>query len=394
MRTEERLLAILSLLPATLIAAACSDEPARRSSTSPNAPPPGPVPGLPFTSAPRCVAQSADAVFWIDDRGQLGGVRKDGAAAATVLRPVEAHVTPQCTIAIDGDRLYATAFGSGTVVWMTIDAADGGLTLGREGGSIGDLSGPTALTFDDDHLFVTEGPSGRIKRVKKPGAADAGAMTVDLGGAGTDAESILLDGDTLTWLDRDGLRQMAKSGGPVSTLTTNGGVQLMRAGSRFVWLGAPHGSNPAWAIQDGGVCSVEVGGGPVSCVALAKAKDEYEAEYAESEALTAALNEAGGGPGGIPYALPVPSLSHTLGALAARGDQLFVTTERGLYRVPALPAPPADSVVPERVSSWAPELGRNPSVTLLLVDDARAFYWGVNIEPEVRPSTLPSLPLP
>ncbi len=204
---------------------------------------------------PQCFGQDRDHLYWLDGEGHLTAIAKSGGAVVRSRFETPSQAMPwqhRCTIAIDGNDLYATMFGLGKVLRASI-AKDGVWDLGYDGALIGELVTPTSLALDANAIYVTESDSHAIKRITRT-TGDAGVtfdkgMTIETAGGGP--RDLVADETSLYWLDDGGLRRMSKQGGSITTLKTTPGSYLTLVGGTLYWS----------SMKEGGLQSMPIGGG-------------------------------------------------------------------------------------------------------------------------------------
>jgi hypothetical protein len=209
-----------------------------------------------FAAYPRCFGQDADHLYWLDGDGRLAAVAKGGGPVAysrfaTPPQTMPAtYVEGACTIAVDGDTLYATMFGLGKVLRVST-RTNGAWDLGAQGALVGELITPTALVVDEDAIWVAERDAGQIKRLPRT-AAEAGAGAEAVVRVEGHISSLVSDGPSLVWVDDGGVRTMAKSGGAITTLSIGGASQVALVDKNALYVSAASGSL-RWLPLKGGV---------------------------------------------------------------------------------------------------------------------------------------------
>jgi hypothetical protein len=206
---------------------------------------------LTAVDAPTCLTSDADQIYFVDRKASIGGIAKvvnadadtDGGTDTSSRSRfnVQAQTIPFCGITRDGNDLYATLFGSGTIAKLSVVKTGNTLSIGEKGLTFGALVTPSSVVVDETSVYVAERDSGIIKRFDKTALAyDAGGTSgipgTVLGQGGPQPSDLIADGANLYWIDSAGIRRMPKQGGSITTLTSHTGRSLKIADGTLFWL--------------------------------------------------------------------------------------------------------------------------------------------------------------
>jgi hypothetical protein len=304
--------------------------------------------------APRCMAQDAEHLYWMNEDGRLAGVDKRGgpvvvrtlaAAPLTVLPDVGGIPPSGCGIVIDGGFAYATVYGLGKIARISLTSASGAWEMGTEVKLLGSFLTPSSLAVDEHSLYVAEQTSGAIKKVGKDlpdgGAADDGSSVTELGRAAPRAYGLVGDADALYWFDEQALRKMAKRGGAIVTLVSQAGGQLTLSPGRLHWLGGSY------------VVSMPVSGEEAPSTVDWRGEDIL-ARQAEEQCLNYPSKKIGAGPQSI----------------GSDGVDLVWGALTTFYKAPAAGGAPAVTMFDYREKCSPPETWAKH----MIVDATRVFW--------------------
>lgn len=193
---------------------------------------PAPLVRLASAQSPRCLALDADHLYWQNANGLVVGAAKAGGHLEASHFQTPAADDPRCGMAVDGGYLFATSYGLGKILRLSL-SSNGAWTIGADGALYGQLAGPAALAVDDAWVYVAEYDGGRVTRLPKDPRAlpdgDADAAEVLASGL-VHPFAIAVDADHVYWLERGdektqigAVRTIAKSGagGPSITLASD-----------------------------------------------------------------------------------------------------------------------------------------------------------------------------
>ncbi len=235
-----------------------------RTSSSPSGDPA--IVALAADMTPVCMSLDPSNVFWMTEDGRVAGASTVTMNTATSRPrlPIGSDMKG-CTILRSGDGLYVTSTSSSAIHWLSV-SFDGAMpVIGERLETFATMNRPTGLVEDDASVYALDGDNGEVRRFAKRAAqaeldagtdaeagsvpdastptADAGALVSSgtlLGTGSGDAYALMLDGDSLFWFDRTGLRRMPKAGGAIATVApppeSGKARELQAGGGSLYWL--------------------------------------------------------------------------------------------------------------------------------------------------------------
>jgi hypothetical protein len=177
-----------------------------------------------ITGPATCVTADADAVYWVDATGHLGGVRiNDGVPIKLGQFPLPASPTEHCSFARDADSLYVAFKDAAMVLQLSVAPKDGLIMVGETATRLGSFFlSPEAIAIDGGMAYVLDEDvahrSGSIRRVSVPKNGVAATDAVTLTSTAAQPSSLIVDSASIYWTDLVGVQEMPKAGGDVTVI--------------------------------------------------------------------------------------------------------------------------------------------------------------------------------
>lgn len=194
----------------------------------------------------RCLTAAGGRVYWQNANGLIVGAAADGSKLETSNLNTPTANNSFCGIAVEGTRLFTTAFSLGKLVELALES-NGEWAIGGSIRLFGALRGPSSVAIDADWVYATEYEGGTITRFAKDQGDQASVLAAGL----ARPFGLVADDATLYWLERGtpagadagspaALVKLAKTGGTPTTLPTGEHAPVaftLRAG-RIYWTDA------------------------------------------------------------------------------------------------------------------------------------------------------------